>query len=339
MQVNDLLKKIKEIPRVNFAFLPTPLDFLPNMSKELGINLYIKRDDCTGLAFGGNKTRHLEFIMAKTINSDYDCIITGATTQSNWCRQTIAAANKLNLETFLVLMEGIKGIKNQGNYLLYKILGANIDIIKGENLEDIPKHLEIKFNKLKKQGRKPLLLKGGFDYKDTILSAISYVNAMAEIDVQMKEKDFVADHLILSSVNMTQAGCVLGSKILEWNTRVQGFSPVYWDMNLKKEIVRICNQAANKLNIKLNFDETMINNDNNFVGKEYGITSNDGLNALKLLAKKEGVILDTVYTSKAFAGLINYIKKGIIKKNQNVIFLFTGGNTANFAYEEELITI
>ena len=122
------------------------------MKNFLDVNLYIKRDDCTSLAFGGNKTRHLEFIMAKTLSGDYDCILTGATTQSNWCRQTVAAANKLNLETFLVLMNGVKGNQMQGNFLLYNIMGANVDVVEGENLEDIPKNLDRKsLNLLRKQ--------------------------------------------------------------------------------------------------------------------------------------------------------------------------------------------
>ena len=122
LSVSELVEKINKIPRVDLAQLPTPLEFAPNISKELDINLYIKRDDCTALAFGGNKTRHLEFIMAKTLSDNYDCILTGASSQSNFCRQAVAAANKLNLESYLVLMHGVKGKLMQGNFLLYNIL-------------------------------------------------------------------------------------------------------------------------------------------------------------------------------------------------------------------------
>ena len=107
LSAEELIKRINKIPNVKLAMLPTALEYVPNMSNELEINLYIKRDDCTALAFGGNKTRHLEFIMAKAVSGDYDCILTGASSQSNWCRQTVAAANKLNLESFLVLMHGV----------------------------------------------------------------------------------------------------------------------------------------------------------------------------------------------------------------------------------------
>ena len=336
LTVKELVKRINKIPKVNLAILPTPLEYLPNISKELEINLYVKRDDCTALAFGGNKTRHLEFLMAKVKSGDYDCILTGGGSQSNWCRQTVAAANKLNIETFLVLMHGIKGNEMQGNFLLYNILGANVDVVEGEELEEIPKHLDNKYEELIKQGRKPLLIKGGFDHDDTVLAGISYANAMAEIDVQMKQNNFIADHLIVTAANMTQAGCDLGSKILGWPTRIQGISPVYWEMNIKEDIARICNEGAKRLDVNLEFTADMINNDNNYVGEKYGVPTYEGLKAMKLLAKKEGIILDPVYTSKGFAALIDYVKKGIIKKNQNVIFVFTGGTPAVFAYNNEI---
>ena len=137
----------------------------------------------------------------------------------------------------------------QGNFLLYNILGANVDVIDGENLEEIPKHLDIKYNELIKEGRKPLLIYGGFGKEDTTLAGISYANAMAEIDLQMKEQNFMADHLFVTAANMTQAGCELGAKILNWPTRIQGISPVYWEMNIKKDIARICNDAAKMLSL------------------------------------------------------------------------------------------
>jgi 1-aminocyclopropane-1-carboxylate deaminase/D-cysteine desulfhydrase-like pyridoxal-dependent ACC family enzyme len=332
----DLVARINKIPRVNLAQLPTALEFAPNISKELNIKLYIKRDDCTALAFGGNKTRHLEFIMAKILSGDYDCILTGAASQSNFCRQAVAAANKLNLDSYLVLMHGIKGRLMQGNFLLYNILGANVDVVEGEDLEEIPKHLDKKYNELVKKGRKPLLIYGGFGKEDTVLAGISYANAMAEIDLQMKEQNFMADHLFVTAANMTQAGCELGAKILNWPTRLQGISPVYWEMNIKKDIARICNEGANLLDLNLEFTDEMINHDNSYVGEKYGAPTKEGVEAMKLLAKKEGIILDPVYTSKGFAALIDYVTKGIIKKGESVIFMFTGGSPAVFAYSEEI---
>ena len=339
LSVNELINRINKFPKVQLANLPTPLEYLPNISKDLEINLYIKRDDCTGLAFGGNKTRHLEFIMHKALVGEYDCILTGAATQSNWCRQTVAAANKLNLETFLVLVRGVKGNQMQGNFLLYNILGANVDIVEGENVEDVSEHLDNKYEELLKQGRKPLLLKGSFDIRDTVLAGISYANAMAEIDIQMRENNFMADHLVVTATNMTQAGCDLGSRVLGWPTRIQGISPVYWKMNIAEDIARICNRGAEMLDVNLEFNADMINNDNSYVGENYGVPTPAGIEAMKLIAKKEGIILDPVYTSKAFSAILDYVKKGIIKKNQNVIFIFTGGGPAVFAYNEEITTI
>ena len=332
----ELVSRINKIPRIRLAQLPTVLEYAPNISKELNINLYIKRDDCTALAFGGNKTRHLEFIMAKTLSGEYDCILTGAASQSNFCRQAVAAANKLNLDSYLVLMHGVKGKLMQGNFLLYNILGANVDVVDGENLENIPKHLDKKYDELIKEGRKPLLIYGGFGEEDTTLAAISYANTMVEIDKQMKNQNFIADHLFVTAANMTQAGCELGARVLNWSTRIQGISPVYWDMNIREDIARICNQGAKMLDLNLEFNSNMINHDNNYVGEKYGVPTKDGIAAMNLLAKKEGLFLDPVYTSKGFAALIDYVKKGIIKKGENVIFILTGGSPAVFAYNEEL---
>ena len=336
LTATELVARINKIPRVNLAQLPTALEFAPNISKELNINLYIKRDDCTALAFGGNKTRHLEFIMAKILSGKYDCILTGAASQSNFCRQAVAAANKLNLDSYLVLMHGIKGKLMQGNFLLYNILGAHVDVVEGEDLEEIPMHLDKKYHELIKEGRKPLLIYGGFGKEDTVLAGISYANAMAEIDLQMKEQNFMADHLFVTAANMTQAGCELGAKILNWPTRLQGISPVYWEMNIKEDIARICNEGANLLDLNLEFSDEMINHDNSYVGEKYGAATKEGVEAMNLLAKKEGIILDPVYTSKGFAALIDYVKKGTIKKGESVIFMFTGGSPAVFAYSEEI---
>ena len=274
--------------------------------------------------------------MAKTLSGEYDCILTGAASQSNFCRQAVAAANKLNLDSYLVLMHGVKGKLMQGNFLLYNILGANVDVVDGENLENIPKHLDKKYDELIKEGRKPLLIYGGFGEEDTTLAAISYANTMVEIDKQMKNQNFIADHLFVTAANMTQAGCELGARILNWSTRIQGISPVYWDMNIKEDIARICNQGAKMLDLNLEFNSNMINHDNNYVGEKYGVPTKDGIAAMNLLAKKEGLFLDPVYTSKGFAALIDYVKKGIIKKGENVIFILTGGSPAVFAYNEEL---
>ena len=336
LSAEELFSRINKIPRISLAQLPTALEYAPNISKELNINLYIKRDDCTALAFGGNKTRHLEFIMAKTLSGEYDCILTGAASQSNFCRQAVAAANKLNLDSYLVLMHGVKGKLMQGNFLLYNILGANVDVVDGENLENIPKHLDKKYDELIKEGRKPLLIYGGFGEEDTTLAAISYANTMVEIDKQMKNQNFIADHLFVTAANMTQAGCELGARVLNWSTRIQGVSPVYWDMNIKEDIARICNQGAKMLDLNLEFNSNMINHDNNYVGEKYGVPTKDGIAAMNLLAKKEGLFLDPVYTSKGFAALIDYVKKGFIKKGENVIFILTGGGPAVFAYNEEL---
>ena len=124
------------------------------------------------------------------------------------------------------------------------------------------------------------MIYGGFGKEDTTLAGISYANAMAEIDLQMNEQNFMADHLFVTAANMTQAGCVLGAKILNWPTRIQGISPVYWEMDIKKDIARICNDGAKMLDVNLDFSRDMINHDNNYVGEKYGATTDDGIKAM-----------------------------------------------------------
>jgi hypothetical protein len=136
-------------------------------------------------------------------------------------------------------MPGIKGSFMQGNFLLYNILGANVEVVDGENLEEIPKLLDRKYSQLVKEGRNPLLIYGGFGKEDTTLAGISYANAMAEIDLQMKVQNFMADHLFVTAANMTLAGCEFATKILNWPTRSPGLPQGYWEMNIKKNIARI----------------------------------------------------------------------------------------------------
>ena len=162
----------------------------------------------------------------------------------------------------------------QGNFLLYNIMGANVDVLDGEDLEQIPNHLEKKYQELIKQGRKPLQV-SGWDKEDTVLAGISYANAMAELDIQMQNSNFMADHLFVTAANMTQAGCDLGAKILNWPTRIQGISPVIWEMNIKEDIARICNEGAKMLDVNIEFNEDMINHDNNYVGEKYVVPTKE----------------------------------------------------------------
>ena len=331
-----LQSRIDAVPRIPIAHLPTPLEFCPRLTRALGgPEIWIKRDDCTGLAFGGNKTPQLEFVFAEAHQQGADTLVIGAGSQSNWCRQATAAACKFGMKPVLTLVHGIKGAKLQGNLLVDHLLGADITIVPGEDLEQLPPILEEKVEMLKQQGRKPYLM-NPFGLPTLSLSAISYVNAVLELDAQLRAQDKEADYLYLSGVNITPAGLALGVKALGLETKVIGITSLRWSEDRPTDIARIASAASERLGLDIRFQSDDIYNDDEYVGDRYGVMTPGCREALKLVANTEGIILDPVYSGKAMAGLIDHIRQGRIKKNEVVVFLHTGGTPALFAYAEDL---
>jgi L-cysteate sulfo-lyase len=331
----ELQDKINKIPRIMIGHIPTPLDACPNLTRALGgPKIFMKRDDCTGLAFGGNKTRQLEFIMADVINSGADIVVAGAASQSNLCRQTAAAARKLGLNASLVLLSGVKGSVKQGNLLLDHLLDAEIEIIDSKDFELVPQLLKKKEEELRKRGFKPYV----FDpFKEsTFLAAVAYVNAFIELYEQMKSLGIKAEYLYLSGLNITPAGLALAAKALNSEIKIIGISPAKLPEPRPMDIARIANKTAELLELDIKLSPKEIINYEDYVGKEYGVPTRKGIEALKLVAHEEGIVLDPVYTSKAMACLIDHIKEGKIKENETVIFLHTGGTPALFSYPEVL---
>jgi D-cysteine desulfhydrase family pyridoxal phosphate-dependent enzyme len=332
----DLQARIDEFARVQIAHLPTPLEFCPRLTDALGgPEIWIKRDDCTGLAFGGNKTRQLEFIFAEAQQQGADTIVIGSGSQSNWCRQTAAAASKFGMNTVLFLAHGVKGTALQGNLLIDHLLGAEITIVDGEDLQQLPPLLEKETERLKRTGRKPYLM-NPFGLPTLSLSAVGYVNAFLELDEQIQEHGKEPDYIILSGANITPAGMALGVKALGRKTNVIGITPIRWDEDRSTAISHIANATAERLSLNIVFRPEDIHNTDDYVGDRYGVITPECREALTLVAKTEGIILDPVYTGKAMAGLIDHIRRGRIGKNERVIFLHTGGTPALFAYAEDL---
>jgi D-cysteine desulfhydrase family pyridoxal phosphate-dependent enzyme len=327
---------IDKLARLQIAHLPTPLEFCPRLTEALGgPKIWIKRDDCTGLALGGNKTRQLEFVFAEARQQEADTIVIGAGSQSNWCRQTTAAACKFGMKTILILVHGVKGAALQGNLLLDHLLGAEVTIVEGEDLQQLPALLEERAETLKQEGRKPYLM-NPFGLSTLSLAAVGYVNAFLELDVQLQQQSLEADYIYLSGANITPAGLALGAKALGRKTKVIGITPIRWDEDRSTDIARIANATADRLGLSIVFRPEEIHNEDGYVGDRYGVMTPECRQALKLLAKTEGIILDPVYTSKAMAGLIDHIHRKKFSKNENIIFLHTGGTPALFAYADDL---
>ena len=246
-----------------------------------------------------------------------------------------AGACKFGMKTVLILKHGIKGGALQGNLLLDHLLGAEVTIVAGEDLQQLPPLLAEKTELLKRQGRKPYLM-NPFGLPTLSLAAVGYVNAFLELDVQLQQQGLEADYIYLAGANITPAGLALGAKALGRKTQVTGITPIRWDEDRSTDIARIANATAERLGLDVAFRPEEIRNEDAYVGERYGVMTPECRQALKLVAKTEGIILDPVYTSKAMAGLIDHIRRKRIGQNEIVVFLHTGGTPALFAYADDL---
>ena len=335
-KANTLTAAIAELPRVQLASIrPTPLEPLPRLTAHLGSPaLYIKRDDLTGLAFGGNKTRMFEFALADALAKGADTIVSGAAVQSNYCRQLAAACAKLGLELHLILrpVRAIDRTQSQGNNLLQHLFGARITVLAAGDQNGQQAALQAKVEELAAQGKNPYWPRRA----DTIdLDAIAYAEVGVELARQCQEQGINPSYLYLAALDTTQAGVALGLAYLESPIQVRGFCPIANVDSRHEDMATIANQAARRLGLDVAMSAADFDNDDSFVGERYGIPTPAGLAALHNLARTEGILLDPVYTSKALAGLVAHVRDG--KVDGEAIFLHTGGNPAVFAYTQEVL--
>lgn len=333
----QLMTAIDPLPRFSLAQLPTPLEFLPRFTQVIGgPRIYIKRDDCTGLAFGGNKTRHNEFLVADALSKQADMIVWGAGVQSNNCRQTAAACAKAGLDCHLVLGRGNDSTEPppvQGNLLLDHLLGAIIEIVEppvGPELEDL---ITAKAETYRARGRKVY----AWD-RETVrpLAAISYAICAAELATQTEQLGFTPDAVYVSSAGSTGSGLALGKAALGKSYPLRNIAPIDWPWDTQADMTRIANQAAELIGLDPCIGESDIDVTMDFIGPGYGKSSCGGLEALALLARTEGILLDPAYTGKAMAALIDHARKGMLTSDQHVVFIHTGGTPALFAYHDDL---
>ncbi len=330
--VRDLLARM---PRVNLAVLPTPLEPLPRLTAELGgPNLFVKRDDLTGLAFGGNKTRQLEFVMGNMLRQQPEVLVTGANIQSNWCRQATAAAVKMGIPIFLVLrntdMQEI-----QGNVLLDLLMGAQVRFVDEPDMTLMGGHIDAVVEELRAQGKRALKLDS---WAPT--TAFGYIAMMAELDEQCEASGIEPTHLWLAAAGPTQAGLVLGARLLEWSLQIVGVTPIHWtNASVEELAARTANAAAELLGVDVRVQPNEVCNLRDYVGPGYAIPTTEGLAAMRLAARTDAILLDPVYTGKALAGLIDQVRKGALTRNDSVVFLHTGGLPANFAFRDAILSV
>ncbi len=323
----------EDLPRLRLAHLPTPLEEMPNLTRRLrGPRLLIKRDDQTGLATGGNKTRKLEYLMADALAQGADTIVTSGAAQSNHARQTAAAAARLGLKA-LLLLRGEEPQFRNGNLLLDDLLGAEVRWM-GPQKHLHPERIAKVLEELKQAGQKPYLVPYGGSNE---VGVLGYIQAMRELLDQLEESGLEADHLVVAtSSGGTQVGLTLGAKIYGYGGEIIGISVDLPREELLSDLVSLAQVTAACWGFDLSFgrDDFIVYDD--YLGGGYGVLGPPEVQAIKLLARTESILLDPVYTGRAMAGLIDLIRGGAFRPNEVVIFWHTGGTPALFAYAQEL---
>jgi L-cysteate sulfo-lyase len=325
---------LARFPRVFLAHLPTPLERLDRLSKDLGgPEIWIKRDDCTGLSTGGNKTRKLEFLMAEALEQGADTVITQGATQSNHARQTAAFAAKLGLSCHILLEDRTgsndPNYNSNGNVLLDHLHGATTSRRAGG--ADMAAEMEVLADQLRAQGRKPYVIPGG---GSNPTGALGYVNCAFELLGQVNDRGLRIDHIVTATGSAgTQAGLITGLKALNAGIPLLGIGVRAPKEKQEENVFALAQRTAEKLGCPgvVSRDDVVANS--SYVGAGYGIPRADTIEAIQMFAQLEGILLDPVYSGKGAAGLIDLVRKGRFTKGQRVVFLHTGGAAGLFGYD------
>ncbi len=321
-------------PRVPLCHSPTPLEPMANLSRLLGgPNLYVKRDDCTGLATGGNKTRKLEWLMADAMGKGADVIVTQGAVQSNHVRQTAAAAAKLGLKCRILLERRVPGTaadyETTGNVFLDRLYGAEIEFRPGGS--DMNVEAEACCADLRAKGAKPYLIPGGGSNK---IGALGYAACAQELLEQAQSQGLTIHRIVHATGSAgTQAGLLAGLVALGSDVPVLGISVRHPKDKQEAAVFKLACDTAQHLGISGAVARDRVVAFDDYVGPGYGQATPEMVEALRLTAVQEGILLDPVYSGKGMAGLIGLARQGYFEKGENVVFLHTGGAVALFAYE------
>jgi len=317
---------LNRYPKKKLAFTPTPFYKLENISHELNCNVYCKRDDLTGFAFGGNKVRKMEYLIADVIEKKADTIVTTGAYQSNFCRITAAAGAYAGLDVHLVL-GGKKGPHMTGNYLLINHLGAHIHKVKSDEWDDWETERQSLAENLRKEGRRVYEMPIGGSVP---LGALGYVAAFHELLNDFTRFGIKASHILFaSSSGGTQAGLLVGKWQNNWTGQITGIGAAKTGGKLGVEVGALAKETAALCNLSSNRDDIIV--DDGYVGKAYGVPTRACEKAIQYFAQKEGIFLDRVYSGKAAAGVLDYIQNGKVSREEPVVFIHTGGNVELFA--------
>jgi D-cysteine desulfhydrase len=311
------------VSRINFACLPTPIEELPRLSRFLGgPHLFVKRDDQTGLALGGNKTRKLEFLIAEAQEAGARMLISGGAIQSNHCRQTAAAAARYGFECTLVLT-GEMPEEPSANLLLDQLFGAKI--VNVRDRKDRESVLQETYKQANADGKKPYLVPYG---GSSPTGALGYAFAVEELVRQ----GIAADWIVFgTSSGGTHAGFVLGQRLFGFKGKVLGISIDESKEWLKGNVSKLASSASEKLGPRIEFAPADVLANDDYCRAGYGVLTSQERESISLFARHEGLLLDPVYTGRAAAGMLDLIRKGVLRKEETVLFWHTGGQPALFA--------
>ena len=321
--------------RIRLAHLPTPLEPLPRLSEELGLDLWIKRDDCTGLAGGGNKTRKLEFLVGDALAKGADTLITQGAVQSNHVRQTAAAAAKFGLACEVILEartgSNAADYNGSGNVLLDRLLGAAIRNVPGGS--DMNAELEKTAQAVRERGGTPYVIPGG---GSNAIGALGYVDCAREIVVQADEMDLEVHRIVTATGSAgTHAGLVAGLAVMGADIPVLGIGVRAPKEKQEANVFKLAEETAALLGQQGRVTRDMVVADCDYVGEGYGLIDQGVIDALTLAARTDGIVLDPVYSGKAMKGLIALAKAGRFE-GERVVFLHTGGAQGLFGYQTVL---
>jgi D-cysteine desulfhydrase len=328
------IERFNAIPRLNYGVYPTPIDEAPRFRQALGRNaprVFIKRDDYTGPGFGGNKVRKLEYVLAKAVAEGAEVVITSGGVKSNHARVTAAMCARLGLRCALVLNSA--AVTHEGwtpaSLAVDELFGAEVICVSAR--EERATTVESVAEKLRGEGKKVAAIPIGASIP---LGALGFVRAVQETKAQLESLNTRIDYIFHSSSSGgTQAGIVAGCQLFDWReAQVIGVSADDPSASISAEVGKIIHGVGDALDARLSEDATVVDE---YVGAGYGVPSTQGDEAIELLARTEGVILDPVYTAKAMAALIDWVRKGRLTEHDNVMFWHTGGQLALFYAPEK----
>ena len=337
---SPLSKAIEKFPRVRLGHAPTPLDAAPRLGASLGIELWIKRDDCTGLAMGGNKVRQLEFPLGEAQSRDADTLLITSAVQSNYVRVAAAAGRQLDMEVHIQLEERVPGVdalyRASGNVLLDRLFGAKLHSFPvGEDEPAADASLDLLAQSLADEGRRPYVIHLAPAHPP--LGALGYVIAVEEILAQARTLDLAFDAVVCPTGSaLTHAGILVGLRALGETVPVHGVC-VRRDAGSQAARVRkVASELAAMVERPEAFDADDVQAFDGVLAGGYGRLNDAVREAIALAARQEGLLLDPVYTGKAMAGLIDHVRTGLIPRGSRVLFIHTGGLPAIFAYGDQL---